>query len=225
MTSCTQVLNWLPCFVGDDLDVETASAVRAHLLDCVACRREAAALQQSTKALRSLREAGAPGVDDAAFASMHTAILAAVDRAEAETGRWSGWRLPRWLASAAAAVLLFGVGWHLMREDDAPWGDRRGFSVSFDHAGPAKAVPWSDGGHVQLRPLGDDGASDNADRDAEGTVGPGMMGRWRLRTLEEVGFLEDDVPLGVDLPVARPDAGAPRKVGASTKDVPGSGGR
>lgn len=225
MSSCAQVLDWLPCFVGDDLDVESASAVRAHLRDCVACRREAAALQQSMKALRSLQEAGAPGVDDAAFAVMHTSILAAVDRAATETGRGSGWRLPRWLASAAAAVLLFGVGWHLMRGDESPFGDRRGFSVSFDHAGPAKAVPWSDGGHVQLRPLGDDGASGDADRYVEGSVGPGMMGRWRLRTLEGVGSVEDEFPLGVDQPVARPDVGAPRKVGASKVEVPGSGGR
>jgi hypothetical protein len=237
VNSCAKILGLLPCFIGDDLDLEAAANVRLHLRDCVACRREAGALQQSTKALRALQDAGAEGVDEAAFAAMHESILLAVDRdAAAPVGGMSqrlvAWQFSRgqsvrrmaqrWLLSAAAAVGLFAIGWQLVRGgEDSSLLERPGLAVSFDHGGPAKAVPWSGGGHVQLRQLGDESGVHPADGDsAGGAFGAGMMGRWRLRTLEDEEFLGGDLPSPVPASADRPagtghpaEAGRPVKAG------------
>jgi len=221
VNSCAKILGLLPCFIGDDLDLETAASVRLHLRDCVACRREAGALQQSTKALRAMQDVGVEEVDEAAFAAMHESILLAVDRDAAvpvgglsqrllawQSVRWQSVRglAPRWLVSAAAAVSLFAIGWQLVRGgEDSSLLERPGLAVSFDHGGPAKAVPWSGGGHVQLRQLGDESGVDPVDGDpAASGFGAGMMGRWRLRTLEDEEFLGGDLPSPAPTSMDRP---------------------
>lgn len=176
MTTCAKVGSWLPGFVGDNLDADAAAIVRAHLRDCVLCRREAAALQQARNALQRLGTAPAPGVDDAWFAELQRDVVAAVGRQAHRVGpRW--WEICRWPLSAAAAAALFLCGWWLVR-DAGPESllQRPPIATAVGHTGPAKAVPWS-GERLEMLPLGDEGGVENG-------VGPGMMGRWRLRTLE-----------------------------------------
>jgi anti-sigma factor RsiW len=199
MTPCTRILSWLPAFVGDELDVAAAATVRQHLRDCVDCRRQAASLQQARNALQRLAAAPAPGVDEAWFASLQQDVVAAVARqAERPAPRW--WEAMRWPVSVAAAAALFSCGWWLVR-DDGPESllQRPPLVTTVGHAGaslgPAKAVPWS-GERLQMQPLGDEGG-------VESGFGPGMMGRYQLRTLEGREW-----PAGWPLPEAGLGAGA-----------------
>lgn len=196
---CQRVRDELPWFVGGDLPVERERAAAAHLRDCSACRREAAALQQSRKALGVAGRVVPDGADEAMFAAMHASIVAAVGREQDGAMRgeverpWPG-RMParRWVqVLAAAAMFLFG--WWLV--------DTRAVSSVFDRppiggparvVGVAKAVPYA-GHRVQLQPLGDEWRP--ATGGVENGVGPGMMGRWRLRTLEDADFVVPVLPM------------------------------
>lgn len=195
MTSCAKILPWLPGFVGDDLDADRTAAVREHLHTCVGCRREASSLQQAHQALQRLGPAAAPGVDEAWFAELQRDIVDRVGRAAERDGpRWRD--ALRWPVSAAAAAALFLCGWWLVR-DGGPESllQRPPIATTVGHSGAAKAVPWS-GQRVQVQQLGDEGGVENG-------VGPGMMGRYRLRTLEG-----HEWPAGWPLPEDRPQAGA-----------------
>ncbi|MBM4062480.1 MAG: hypothetical protein FJ265_15495 [Planctomycetes bacterium] len=182
MTGCRAILDQLPLFAGGDLDASTAAAVKAHLRLCCACRREAASLLQALKALRG---AGVPDdvADAAGSADLHGAIVGAVmaDVVAREGRSVALRRAARVAAAAAAALSLFLGGWWLVRSEPDPLFVRGPLVQNVDWSGP-KAVPWS-GGRVQLRPLGLDG------RDAGGAgegAAPGMLGRFRLRTLDAV---------------------------------------
>lgn len=184
MTPCAKVVAWLPLFVGEDLEPVHAAAVRTHLRDCAACRRQASTLQQSVKALRGLAGTTVPGVDEAMFASMHERIVAAVQAEaapEADFGR--RWWV-RWPVSAAAAVLLFVGGWALVRGlEPASLLDRPALATPGGSSSEVRVVPWSGGGRVPLQALGHQAAPTEVGTDPAGS---GMMGRWRLRTLEDV---------------------------------------
>jgi hypothetical protein len=228
MNRCSHVCRDLPLFIGGDLDVGRAAEIGRHLRDCATCRREAVGLQQS---LKQLRRIAAPAMaastgDEALFASMHAAI---VDRVDAEiacgvgsagggwrglhtmaTHRW-GWGLG-W--AAAAAVVLFVVGWWAVRLPSAPTLlERAPIVVPVRHADANVVVPYA-GPRVPLRLLGDEAVSDQ--RWTEIGRAPGMMGRCRLRSLvgeepmvpepgESAAAVEPESPADVD--AARPRRG------------------
>lgn len=183
MSRCRQIREALPLFVGGDLAGVRADAVREHLRDCTACRREAAGLQQPLKRLRGL---GAAAVDEAMFASLQDAI---VERVAAEAlGDVPGERLrthPAWWgAAAAAAVLSCLVGFWVVRPEAGPALLRRApIAMPVGDPGPSVVVPYA-GPRVPLRLLGHEPGSGSAQ-------GPGMMGRLRLRSLVEE---TDDLP-------------------------------
>ena len=176
-SGCRKVQNELPWFVGGDLPAERERATADHLRDCSGCRRQAAALQQSKKVLGEAGRVVPEGADEPMFTAMHASILAAVGRVEAgqlqrETGR-AAWRWAQVLA--AAAMFLFGW-WLVDTRTDSPVFGRPPIATP---VGVAKAVPYA-GDRMQLQPLGDERTANGAD-----AVGPGMMGRWMLRTLED----------------------------------------
>jgi len=184
---CHDVRDELAWFVGGDLPAQRQRAVADHLRGCVACRCEAAALQQSGKALAAVASYVPDGADEPMFAAMHASILAAVDvggidRAGGETWLLRHCRQGRlWLQGLAAAA-LFLFGWWLVDAGTAPSLLYRPSLGGTNVAGAGKAVPYS-GDRVQLQPLGEESMPDEAD--AQGAAGRGMMGRMSLRTLED----------------------------------------
>ncbi len=207
MNSCAKIRGQLAWFVGNDLDPGQSALVRAHLRDCVVCRREAGGLQQSVRALQSLDADAAPGVDETMFASMQQQIMTAVEQqmhtgelVAADRGPVAALlaALRGWPISAVAAVAMFLFGWWLVRDaEPVGWRDRPPLATSIFDEGPAKAVPWSGGGRVELRPLGDewlvrDGGVESGG--GPGMLGPGMLARWQLKTLES-DSLDAPVPV------------------------------
>jgi len=195
--TCDDVRRNLEWFVGDDLDAGSAAQVRAHLRECVVCRNDAASLQQAIKGLRGLATAGHPDVDDAMFTAMHASIVERIDAESHALGRVRGrgwWRV----LPLAAAAAVFAIGWWSVRGlDGGSVFDRPPLGTLVDHGVPVKVVPWS-GPRVPLQPLGDERSEPDA---ASGGVGPGMMGRWRLRTLEGVDpSARSATPQRVDVP-------------------------
>jgi hypothetical protein len=167
----------LPWFVGGDVDAATAEAVRGHLRDCAACRREGSALQQPMLALRAAGSperapSGAP--DEAFFAELQASVMSAVAAGPATRVR------PRRTAGLlAAAAALFAVGFWLVPGrartpllDRAPLASGKGSPAP---AGERRAIPASWSGRNDLQPLSDDRS------------GAGMLDRLDLRTLEDAG--------------------------------------
>ena len=114
--TCEQVRGQLTWFVGGELDRDRAQAVAAHLARCLTCRLDAASLQQAGKLLAgagaAMRgESELPGVDESWFEAMHTEITDAALR-ESCTGAAPGSSYTLW---AAAAMLLFALGWWFVR--------------------------------------------------------------------------------------------------------------
>lgn len=172
--ACEETSGVLDAFVGGDLDAAGAARVAAHLRDCAWCRRQAGSLQQALRQLGSLRDLGHHGVDESMFTAMHRATMARID---AEVGKATGRlvRLRRMLP-IAAAVGLFAIGWWLTRDPAPPSVFVRtpiGVPVGLRSEGGAAASA------VPLRLLGVD-----APAPAPDGLGSGLMGRWRLRTLE-----------------------------------------
>lgn len=170
----------LPLFAGGDLDVGEAEVVRAHLIDCVACRNEAAGLQRAVAGLRAVSASPAPGVDDAWFAAQQRAICERVEAAAvpaASSVAWRSWGL------AAAALLLIGIGFELGQSGQAQSVFvRPATTILF---GNPKAVPWS-GERAMMRQLGDD---EQAADERDGAAAAGMRGRDELRTLVDDGMV------------------------------------
>ncbi|MCA8950966.1 MAG: hypothetical protein KDE27_15790 [Planctomycetes bacterium] len=203
---CRTFRSQLPWFVGGDLDRVRAASVARHLADCCSCRRDAASLQQAGKALGRLREVEPAGVDDAMFAALQRDTLAAVEREVVADGerRIGPALLGRVLLGrvllgralwAAAAVLLFGVGWWSVRTPDAPSLLDRPMPRAIPiRDTDARVVPYA-GPRAELRPLGyrgdrpatgEDAVEEPADEELlEAQRGAGMMRRWQLRTLEQ----------------------------------------
>ncbi|MBL9076064.1 MAG: zf-HC2 domain-containing protein [Planctomycetes bacterium] len=177
MSSCRTIRRQLPLFVGGDLAVPAAADVREHLRGCQACRREAAGLQQPLLRLREVEPAVG---DEAMFTAMQQAIVARVAGAAAGSVRPVGRPLARpWLVGAAAAALVsFLVGWGWVRTHERPSAlQRPPIAMPVGHGDTELAVPYA-GDRVPLRLLGDEPGSSS-------TQGPGMLGRWRLRSLVE----------------------------------------
>ncbi len=176
--SCERVLAQLDMFVGDDLDAAAATAVRSHLRACVTCRAEAGALQRTRNTLRAAAEAAYRGVDDAVFAAMHDDVMAAVREQEMRDAGAPA--LVRRVIPFAAAAALFVVGWTVVRHWAPPSVfDREPIGTSA--VAPRQAHPFGVPA-LPLRLLSDDSVEEPP---ADG-LGAGMMGRWRLRTLEGV---------------------------------------
>lgn len=96
---CRSCLAVLPEFLAGELPQAGAAAVRAHLLDCHACRQQAARWQQSRKALRSL--AGEKGIGESTdgspawFAGLQRDIVARVAAEPVPAGELTGLRADR----------------------------------------------------------------------------------------------------------------------------------
>ncbi|MBX3461674.1 MAG: zf-HC2 domain-containing protein [Planctomycetes bacterium] len=188
MSSCRTVREALPLFVGGDLDPDRAAAVGSHLRDCPGCRREAVALQQP---LRRLRRLPVPVAGDAFFAELQGAIL---DRVEAAAGspasRWAGALGGRRTWMALAGLLAATAGLWALRPAAAPSVLQRApITIPVDHRQPPLVVPHA-GPRVELQPLG----AEPDGPDPGGSVAPGMMGRWRLRTLVDEEGPRPDLP-------------------------------
>lgn len=198
-TSCATVRRQLAWFVGGDVDVEQGTLVRAHLRECARCRRDASRLQQSRKALQGLADPAhveKVGVDDTMFTTIYTSVVAAVERESLPNGGFagrgwiaSGWRAGvRHVLSIAAAVVLFLFGWWVIREPATlSVLEREPIGAALSAGGPVKVVPHV-GPRVSMRQLGMDSEGNRAPLVAgiEDGLGLGMMGRWRLRTLEDI---------------------------------------
>ncbi|MEO6598085.1 MAG: hypothetical protein ABIP94_25350 [Planctomycetota bacterium] len=203
--SCSRARDLLPLFVGGDLPVGKhvgggqPSVLRAHLLACSDCRREAAGLQQANKAMRAACAAARPAVLDTMFVDMHASILTAVQAevARREPGLRSAWRRP-WFWAAAAVLFLAGV-WLVRDPGGLTLLQRAPIATPVSADGPVLVVPWA-GPRVEIEPLGEESWTSGS---AESGVGPGMMGRGRLRALVDEGTV----------PPARADA--QRKSGAA----------
>lgn len=179
---CDGVRPHLPLFAGGDLDAADNEAVRAHLIECVGCRNEAAGLQRALADLRAAGTGSAPGVDDAWFAALQRSICERVDAAGAVPfaggPTWRAWGL------AAAALLLVGVGFVLGRSRETP-------SVFTRPATPVdlKAVPYA-GPRAPMLQLGNDEHRGAAREPAQEVVpAAGMRARDELRTLVDDGMV------------------------------------
>lgn len=182
---CTALRADLPEFVGGDLTVARTEEVRRHLLDCSACRCEAASLQQARKALRSAAGAGTSAgsgpaaVDEALFGAMHAEVMTAIGREIELAGAPHRGRLLLRILFAAAAVLLFGFGyWLVAGRDDEAMFRRDPVSVTRE---PLRAVPWS-GPRARLQQLGFD------ETEVDPEMGAGMMRRLQLRRVGDESF-------------------------------------
>ncbi len=182
--SCDSIRAALPWFVGEELEPEHLASVRAHLVDCFACRAEASALQQGVSRLQRAAAAPVAGVDDAFFGELHRTVVSrveAMDHAEHRVAAGSpGGGIRAGLALAAMA--LVGLGFWLGRGTESSIFDRRPLAtpVSIESAtgtSPALVVPWSGPRWPAMRPLGNEADSDLGGERA------GMMARDRLRDL------------------------------------------
>lgn len=199
--SCARVREQLPWFAVGELDTVTATSVRAHLVDCHACRCEAAVLQRSHAALGALAAVDETPAETAMFADLHRDILAAVATEPAPSvataGRASWWASGRALVAAAVLVVVGFWGGTIVGDQRHPGGDARLPSSSSAQPNSRtvvgespRVVPYA-GARVELRPLGEDRGDDEVE------VGPsGLLVRRALRQL-----VEDGVPVP---PVAPP---------------------
>jgi anti-sigma factor RsiW len=104
---CREIRRLADAFVTEQLSVETAEAIVAHLEQCPACRGE-------IDGVRRLRAAIRAGVERARHLQPRpefAAELAARLRPAAATGGVPRWSRRSWLAAAAGAVLAAGAGW------------------------------------------------------------------------------------------------------------------
>lgn len=186
---CGSVRRQLALFVGSDLDRTAARSVAAHLADCPACRREASSLQQSHKALTGLREDVPAAADAAMFADLQRDTLVAVEREiAAGAQRRPGMPVLARALWAAAAVLLFGLGWLSVHDPESSALLEREPSAppARAPAGDPAAWPWA-GPRAVMRPLDFRDAEVPA---AAEELGSGMMRRRQLRDLVEAQFVE-----------------------------------
>jgi len=198
---CGRVREQLPSFAGGDLDPPVAADVRAHLLDCHACRREAAVLQRANAALCAFGRSDETPVQTAMFADLHRDIVAAVaaepvpSLPPGRAARWASWRV------LAAAAMLVAVGfWGGSAAGDRRNGRAEEHPVGSAGQAPASRFPVGEvpmvvpyaGPRVELRPLGEDRGDD------EFEVGPsGLLVRRALRQL-----VDDGVPVPPVVPPA-----------------------
>lgn len=201
-TSCGPVREQLPWFAGGELDASTAASVRAHLVDCHACRGEAAVLQRSHAALGALAVGDETPAEAAMFADLHRDILAAVaaepSPSLATGGRASWWASGRALAAAAVLVVVGFWGGIVVGDRRDPGAGARLLSTSAAQPGSRtvvgespRVVPYA-GARVELRPLGEDRGDDEVE------VGPsGLLVRRALRQL-----VDDGVPVPPVVPPA-----------------------
>lgn len=214
---CVYVRPLLATLAADDQDTELDAArlaeVRAHLRDCHGCRTEAGGFLRAGRALReaaAVRDAVV--ADDVLQQDLHAAIMARVAEIEWQEGAvheaaaygpgvlgfarfWQALPWRQVVALVAAAVMLVALGFWAFGfwlDDgsgrDSIW-NRQPVQASGD--GPLRALPYA-GPRVELLPVGlpidDVGGAENG-------VGPGMMGRGRLRTQ-----IDDEFTLPVVVP-------------------------
>lgn len=180
-SSCDAVRAQLALFVGGDLEVAAADAVREHLLACLTCRNEAAGLQRAVFGLRREAVAAAPRLGEDFFASLQHDICARVAAAAVPDAAPAATRSPwRGLFVAAAAAGLALAGFLATRGGEPSVWTRPAVATPVDFGAP-KAVPWA-GPRVPLRLLGDDGLADEAIDDATGET-QGLRARETLRNL------------------------------------------
>lgn len=192
---CAAVVELLPLFVGEDLAVDAAKAVRSHLRGCPCCRRTAGPLLQAVQRLRQAGSAAPAGVGPQFFADLQRDIEAGI-RATVASQSDPGTRWRSWAALAAAALLSITAGlWFAWPTNEEPWPSllRR---AAIPVPGDPGLLPHGGGALV---PVG-------FDRDpAPCSTGDaaGMGGRLWLRELEQEDGFEPSL-LGTAASAPRP---------------------
>jgi len=195
-SGCDEVRGLLPWFAGGDLDTAAAGAVREHLLACLSCRNEAAALQRAVSGLRQGADQGAPALGADFFATLQRDICARVESVGSPgavtAASWARWR---GVAIAAAAGLLVAIGFAAANwsPESSVW-TRPPVATSAVFAEP-KAVPWA-GPRAPMRLLGDEFATGGAAVEDVTLQTQGLRARDALRRL-----VDESLPLP---PVSQP---------------------
>ena len=170
MSGCQHVQTQFAEFVADELSAETAASVRAHLVECVVCRREASRWQQARGALRSLAQP-VVGVDEAMFTAMHRSIVASVQEPAP-----AGARPTVWLSAAAVLLMACGIVLGMtLRSGRSVWNRQ----PTATPAASSMVVPWS-GPRPEMRLLGDEQVGQDPWRG-------GLWDTHRLRALVDEG--------------------------------------
>ena len=185
MIPCSGIADRLPEFVGGDLASADAAAVRAHLIACHECRRQAGTLQRARGALLGAAASAMRGIDEADFTAMHRSIVAATTSAlqAKESAQPAMQRRPGpWWLVAAAALLVCGMWFGMQsRRDRSVWHR----APTATPAASSIVVPWS-GPRLDMRLLGDERPMAAPASEPAG-FGSGLMGRHRLRALVDEG--------------------------------------
>lgn len=172
--TCLGIRRDLPAFAARDLDADTAARVRAHLVDCNACRIVAAAAGRAAQALQAARELP-EACDDAWFAGLHQSILAAA--AGGAKAPATARPARRRTASVVAAAALFAAGLVVSATASREGGLHVRPPIRIAGDAPDAGSGPAGAGRASMLPLGQ-----------EQWLGPhhGLMGRLELRTLEQL---------------------------------------
>src|SRR5947207_3735843 len=104
--TCESVRELLPDFTLGALSELQAAEVRRHLRGCSSCRADAAALDQGVALFASAAHATEPPAD------LKDRVLTVMADEWTEAAPKPSRRFPRWMAVAAAAVVVAGsLGW------------------------------------------------------------------------------------------------------------------
>ena len=132
---CREVRRLADAYISDQLLVETAQAIGAHLDGCPSCRAEIEGLRRVRASIKS----AVLNAPDLAARAEFTAALAS--RLREEAGRQDASRAPRrlWLALAASAVLAVGAGLGVQQWSARAWtalllaaaGDHQNCALTF----------------------------------------------------------------------------------------------
>jgi anti-sigma factor RsiW len=156
---CTQVRRLADAFVTEQVGVETAEAMVAHMERCPACREEIDGLRRLRSATRSAFE----GARDLQPRREFVEELASHVRSAAAARSATRWSRRGWLAAAAGAVLGVAAGWgwrewstaSLFALLRAAAGDHRNCALTFALEEPPisldEAVRRFGGAHGRLR--------------------------------------------------------------------------
>jgi len=145
--NCRKAQKWLSLELDGELSPSRKRALEAHLMSCAACRQvreEWGGLRDTFRA----REVPAGLTAEAAWADVRRAI-----RTAGETAPERAWWTPgmRWIAAAAAVLILAGVGVMTFKKE----------------AVPEVAIVPPDGGRVEWVETGLPGASPMVYEDIE----------------------------------------------------------
>lgn len=114
--NCTQVEKLIPLHVGNDLPMEQAAVVSAHLKDCTSCQELAAEFGASREWLGAFTT---PTFDEAVLDEMRAAVWQKVAQAEPQPAMLTlltAWWRPRYAVVMAVLLLLAGLIFYAHRQ-------------------------------------------------------------------------------------------------------------